>query len=482
MKHLSQVWNDQLIDISGEDRAIWGHISAYLWEHVLSTGDLFLYNMLTGSIDLMNAEESKKFRRLQKEPELTDSTLNQLKCDLAVRGHLWTDTRSEQQAAERMMQSLTQNAYKRPLMFFLCLTHTCPIGCRHCFELDIPASNQLPPMSAEKVSAAFRHMETVRKETGREGWVINLFGGEPFLPSTYESVRTSLDMAHKGGYRLTTFTSGVFLEPFLPLLKEHALDFDWISVTLDGNEEHHNRRRRLRNAFQRTAINIDHLLEANLPVIVRINLDRENIDHLAEFVEEYQRLGWTGRPNFRIQTSPVTDHHCVRTDNIVLDETSLVLSLEALRRELPGEDILLDRGCYFTLDYLAVKLGLRQPNALDYAPPGPRVHLCMSNNHSAFLFGADSMLYTCDEVVGNQKYAVGQYFPFEKMYEKPLWLDLMATDIPKCRTCRYLFLCGGGCTLAGIAQNGRPDLPNCPDVDGMLHRYVSNHEKDILEL
>lgn len=486
MKHLSQVWNARLKeDLEAEAGFAsegQGCLSSYLWKYALPSGQLFLYNLLTGSIDLLSSEETRVFRQIEAQPGPAAADESTFRKELAKRGHLRKDSKGEQQTAQRLMDDLSQQAYQRPLMFFLCLTHACPIGCRHCFELDIPKNSQAEAMSPEKVSAAFDRMETIRRESGRGGNVINLFGGEPFLPSTLGSVRAALELAHRQGYRLTTFSSGVFLEPFLPLLKEHASSFDWFSITLDGSQEFHNLRRRLPNAFQRTAANIDRLLDLGMPLILRVNLDRENIDHLGQFVNDFKQRGWIGRPNLRVQLSPVTDHHCVRTDQIVLDEASLVMKLETLRDHFPEARTLLDRGCYFSLEFLAVSLGFRQPNSLDYAPPGPRVHLCMSNNHSAFLFGADSLLYTCDEVVGNAKYASGRYYPDYAWFPQSLWQDLMAPDVPKCRQCRFLFLCGGGCTLAAIARNGRPDLPDCPPVNDLLTRYIHMHENELMRM
>jgi uncharacterized protein len=486
VKHLSQVWNARLkeeleteADFAGED---WGYLSSYLWKYELPSGQLFLYNLLTGSIDLLSAEETQVFTQFAVHSGTEAALESAFRKELTRRGHLRKDNQSEQRAAQGLIDDLSHQAYQRPIMFFLCLTHACPIGCRHCFELDVPKNNQVETMSPKKLQVAFDRMETFRRESGRGGNVINLFGGEPFLPSTLGNVRAALELAHRNGYRLTTFSSGVFLEPFLPTLKEYASNFDWFSITLDGSQEFHNLRRLLPNAFQRTAANIDRLLDLGMPIILRVNLDRENIDHLGQFVNEFKQRGWIGLPNLRIQISPVTDHHCVRTDKIVLDEASLVIKLETLRDQFPETRTLLDRGCYFCLEFLAVSLGFREPNSLDYAPPGPRVHLCMSNNHSAFLFGADNLLYTCDEVVGNAKYASGRYYPDYEMFPQSPWQDLIAPDVPKCRQCRFLFLCGGGCTLAAIARNGRPDLPDCPQVNDFLIRYVQMHENELMRM
>ena len=481
MKKIAPPWRDNLIkeNTGGGDHQV--TISSYLWRYPLSSGEMFLFNLLTGCIDVLNAEETGIFLEIERSPERIPEGGEKLARRMMSRGHIWNDLESQEEAVKRLMQDLSNQAMQRSLMFFLCVNHACPVGCRHCFELDVPQTTKTLPMPLDMIQAAFDAIDMIRVDMGRDGRTINLFGGEPFLPQSLESIRYILKMAQKKGYRLTTFTSGIFLEPFLPVLKEYAAEFDWFSITLDVSEEQHNRKRRVKNAYQLAAANINRLLESGIPLIVRINLDRENIGHLDTMLQTFQQYGWVGRPNFRIQLSPVTDHHCVRTNQLILDEASIVLALEALLRQSPAADLLLDRGCYFSLDYLAVNLGYRQPNSLDYAAPGPRVHLCMSNNRSAYLFGADGLVYTCDEVVGMPKYAVKQYFPSIKKLTNTIWQDLMASEISKCRACPYIFLCGGGCLLASIAQHGRPDNPSCPDVNAFLQRYLASHEQDLMQ-
>jgi sulfatase maturation enzyme AslB (radical SAM superfamily) len=44
-------------------------------------------------------------------------------------------------------------------------------------------------------------------------------------------------------------------------------------------------------------------------VDVRVNLDRENIDHLKEFIEFIAAKGWSSNENFYCDIAPVSDHH-----------------------------------------------------------------------------------------------------------------------------------------------------------------------------
>jgi len=246
MKEISSTWKQDIITPKSETTDFSEvYISKYLWKHSLASGGLFLFNMLTGFIDVFDRKEKVKFEILEQTRMVSSEMGQGFVSQLLSHGHVWKSIADENTAAEKLIEELSTKAFEQDMMFFLCVNHSCPVGCRHCFELDVPILTQTPPMSDEIIEAAFKDMDDIKAKTGRDGKVINIFGGEPFMPKTLDSVSKILSVASEKGYRLTTYTSGIFLEPFFPLLKEHTALFDWISITLDVSENHFDDRRRI---------------------------------------------------------------------------------------------------------------------------------------------------------------------------------------------------------------------------------------------
>ena len=78
-----------------------------------------------------------------------------------------------------------------------------------------------------------------------------------------------------------------------------------VQVTLDGPRELHDARRPHKDGggtFDRIAAGVDALLEAGVPVNLRVVADRENLPRLPELAAFAEARGWLGRPASRFKT------------------------------------------------------------------------------------------------------------------------------------------------------------------------------------
>ncbi|MEM3422075.1 MAG: SPASM domain-containing protein [Candidatus Hadarchaeum sp.] len=53
---------------------------------------------------------------------------------------------------------------------------------------------------------------------------------------------------------------------------------------------------------------------------------------------------------------------------------------------------------------------------------------------------------------------------------------------PKCSTCRFQFVCGGGCAVQSLAQTGILEEVVCPPNQDILDRYLEDNAERLLTL
>ncbi len=146
-----------------------------------------------------------------------------------------------------------------PLHLVFYITNRCDFHCSHCFL--IPAG-ELNNKSRQLLT--LDEIESVARSL--PGLVaLSLTGGEPFLRDDYADI-VRLFVRHTRLKTLSTVSNGIEAERILPhvepVLQETDLAF-FLSISVDGDEETHNRVRQKKNAFARTLAAIRQLLRLN---------------------------------------------------------------------------------------------------------------------------------------------------------------------------------------------------------------------------
>lgn len=104
-----------------------------------------------------------------------------------IRGRLSFNNESEEeQYIKRVYELYLKVINRKAAKIVICPTFSCNLRCVYCFEsLDIRKSKEV--MKKEDIDHIFRHIDTIVKDRQLEGYEIELFGGEPLLPVTYEA-------------------------------------------------------------------------------------------------------------------------------------------------------------------------------------------------------------------------------------------------------------------------------------------------------
>ncbi len=435
-----------------------------------------IFHPLTGQLNLVTEDERIQLNQLGRgeDVDLAPAQEQELRDSLYLFNHP-----SEE---EDLLDAAVNRAWDRmraaqPESYTVCPTLACNLACAYCFEGD---SLQKPQgtMSDAQVDSLFRAITQIRQGYAQERssgtqegdanerppW-INLFGGEPFLPSTHHCVASILERAEAGGFLVGATTNGVNLTRFQDLLTRYQNNLAIFQITLDGPKAVHDRRRhRLggQGTFDEIVRGIDLLLSLEIPVNLRVNLDASNLASLPELVLFMHDKGWADDPLVEFSLAPVTVHQekgCQGQYDTALTELELAQGVLALLEANPQMAQVCHLGFLRHLEHL---ISILEPEKLGHgkwgAPrqTGPRYWYCEASTDKQFVFTPEGLIYSCTEAVGQPHHAIGRFDPALELWkaEHKQWVGRTILSHPQCRTCSISTLCGGGCNL-GAREKAR---------------------------
>ena len=260
----------------------------------------------TGAIDRVN----KKVAQLMKSQiVISEDTFDQLPCSketirtLMKRGYLTSRSPvEEREYVHSMANFLHHNSSRSSASFLFLVAYDCNFRCPYCFENDISShgkgwSKQV--FTKEMVDRAYQAMCEIQPNKAMHGKSITLYGGEPLLATNKEIVRYIVDEGLKRGYIFSAITNGYDLHHFTDLLGPKKIRR--LQITLDGEEENHNRKRphyRAGDSFDVIMKNVALALSLDVQISMRINTDYDNVDILPALFDLFKNRGFTDYPKF----------------------------------------------------------------------------------------------------------------------------------------------------------------------------------------
>ena len=169
-------------------------------------------------------------------------------------------------------------------------TIDCNFHCWYCYE-----KHQKSQMSEDVIGRVKRLISSILKE--RNTLQLSFFGGEPML--FFKQVIAPLleytnAEAKKYGRRYFTnmTTNGYLFNPErIAFLRRY--NFNGAQITLDGNKEQHNKIRFPKEgigSYDRIVANIKELVKNEIPITVRINCSKDNIENITDIVNSFSDL------------------------------------------------------------------------------------------------------------------------------------------------------------------------------------------------
>ena len=182
---------------------------------------------------------------------------------------------------------LRQTMHKKPkhiTNYVIFTTTDCNARCFYCYEMG----RSRIPMSAE---TAHKAADYIAAHCGGEKVGIQWFGGEPLFNKAVIDIICN-DLAAKGvEYHSIMISNGYLFDDATVKQAVELWKLKRIQITLDGTEDMYNRSKAFiykdgPSPYQVVLANIERLLDANVAVRIRLNMDTHNAENLILLADE----------------------------------------------------------------------------------------------------------------------------------------------------------------------------------------------------
>lgn len=258
-------------------------------EHPTEDGVL-MFNLLTRELVSLTEAEYSHLTKLD---------------DLKQRWFLVPEGTNEKEYADlvKWVLQTRQKKVKNITSYTIFPTTDCNARCFYCFELG----RSRIPMSQE---TALKTVQYIKDHCGGEKVHISWFGGEPlFNQSAIDIICRGLHQ-EKVEFDCIMVSNGYLFDDETIQKAVRDWNLKRVQITLDGTEEVYNKAKayiyREGSAYQKVLGNIERLLDADIVVQIRLNMDLYNADNLLELVDELARR-FAGRKGFHVYAHHIFD-------------------------------------------------------------------------------------------------------------------------------------------------------------------------------
>ena len=380
--------------------------------------------------------------------------------ELRQAGFLVGSPDEDQARLDQALATWRYEAALTPTQLIVVPSFGCNLACTYCYQefFDPAGAGLIAPVAIE---AFFAYVDR-HHLAGPHKPYLTLFGGEPLrdAPAHRDRIERFLAGARTRGMQVAVVTNGHDLLAYLPLLAGGTVKE--VQVTLDGPRELHDARRPHKDGhgtFDRIAAGVDALLEAGVPVNLRVVADRENLPRLPELAAFAEARGWLGRPASRFKTQIGRNYElfgCAsRQDRGALFDR---VELWAAYLELCEAHPVLRRfhaPRFHGLGHLAETGELPPPN-FDACPA----------TKTEWAFSPEGGVFGCTATVGHPAHRLGSFFP-EVTRDEPAvarWSGRSTLTMPGCAGCALAPVCGGGCGAVAWHRTGSTLETDCRPV------------------
>ncbi len=412
---------------------------------VADSDAFFIVNPLHKSGDLISAGE---LELLQQEADPDG--------EFAARGYLIAPEK-EKKAFKYAYFDFQEERDQDEVQLFFVPNYSCNFACSYCYQEGYEPVRQ--PLSEEVTDAFFNYIAV--HFAGRKKY-ITVFGGEPLLPGDKQrqliayllqrSVEAELDIAF--------VTNGYTLTDYIDLLKTASIRE--IQVTLDGTQEIHDQRRYMHGklpTFRRIVEGIDACLAAGLQINLRMVVDKDNIDNLADLSRFAIEKGWTKSPLFKTQIGRNYELHvCNSSPDRLFDRATLYAHLYKLLQAHP-----------YIAEFYKPAFSIAKFIAENGSLPAPLFDSCPACK-TEWAFDYTGTIYSCTATVGKKGEELGTFYPKVSLKNEVVeeWQNRDITTIEQCKSCDVSLACGGGCASVAKNKNGHVNTPDCRPVKELL--------------
>lgn len=356
--------------------------------------------------------------------------------------------------------------------FLMIPTFACNLNCKYCYEQTYEINNVKPEDELQIVDKQIAFIkETLKNNINESNKAFNnndvkitLMGGEPLLSSKKDLLTYIFKEVKSCGFGINIITNGYDLEHFIDEIKKYQVEF--IQITLDGPPSIHNKRRIKHNgegSFNKIINNIKLAIDHHIKVVIRVNVDNENLQELPELAEII-----TNQIGMNKFVYPylylMQDGGCSGDANVLKEEVGIDLLNEVTQRH-PIMNI-------FNTRFHGTKF---INSIFEDKPFSPCLRHCSAESNQ-YILDCKGYIYKCWHGIGNELYSVGNYLNGIDINTEKCnkWKNRNVLKIEKCTTCIYRYICGTGCP-ASQHDSFNSDSVNkemCVDYEVIIERII----------
>ncbi len=423
-----------------------------IFSKIKESDNYFIVNLLSGNADILDPDEGKMVQDF-----LEGKTIPaEFHSNLASLGYI-VDAKQESGLYRRKYLDFVDERDDEEIQLFFVPNYSCNFACTYCYQDEYTTSKQ--GLTTEIIDAFFKYVDT--EFAGRKKY-ITVFGSEPLLNSQKQKdlIVYLLKQATISNLEVCFVTNGYSLVNYIDILT--SANIGEIQITLDGVGAMHDERRFLKGGgktFEKIVEGVDACLKNNLPVNLRMVVDKENISGLAEMARFSIDKGWTRTHLFKTQLGRNYElHHCQATSEKLYSRISLY---ETIYEQVKLHPYILEfyKPAYSISKFLAENGELPEP-LFDACPA------CKSE----WAFDFTGQIFSCTATVGKEGESLGTFYPeiTRKDVMINAWENRDVTSIPECSSCSMQLACGGGCGSVAKNRTGSVCSTDCRPVKELL--------------
>ena len=391
-----------------------------------------IVNLLNGCADIIDDTIADNLRKGK-----IEDLFEEHRKLLLEREYIFENKENYIQMIKELDEKLIQNSKKEPPNFVYVPTYSCNLNCYYCFEKGYEHSAINEECDVEKFQEFCE--QTIEKlqikndvKYKNDEILVTITGGEPLLITNYYKIEKILAWCKQKRFKVNIVTNGTTLDKYIDLFRKYKVDE--IQVTLDGGRDIHDKIRITHSGeptFDAIIKNIIATKKFIDRLTVRINVNKKNIYSIKDLTKVIKE-----NPEVSFYTYLMQQEGCSKENNII-DE---VEGIEIL------SDIQEDAGVVDNLN-IVYHGKMLIDSIFSNKPFKPKIKIC-SAMQNQFIVDYAGNIYKCWWGIGNLSYAVGkingEYYIDDN--HVMLYKERRVNNIPKCRECKYRYICGGGCT------------------------------------
>lgn len=393
-------------------------LSAYNHYGKLKNGNYLLYNLFSSSVAVLEKDEFELLLQVDNKDSATDNELFSLAYEQGFLVH-----KSEDELAKLLALRHSNNFSDKRAGFQVLPTTACNARCFYCYEHGFKTATMTPETIDATVNFILDYCQNMEEVT------IAWFGGEPLTcEETIVSMSRNLIPAIEGAgktYHANIITNGALISSANITTLVDDCRISSFQITLDGRGSEHVRRK----GFLDKNISYEHILEnislvanAGAQVLVRLNVDRNNLEECLGVIDDLAALDVDKNLLWPYAAPLYSDNF--NSSCFASDELNFAFE-KVLKKMIDCEFI----------------------QSVDGLPMSFSNACCCAKMLNNFVISPTGEISKCEHLLNCPEEVIGTVF--EGIHFNSAMAKWTCTDIPeKCKLCPELPICQAGCAAA----------------------------------